>query len=126
MDRGEAKKLKQLEEENRKLKRVVADLTLDNRALKDMLSKTARTCGTSGSRALRDAAVRDQGTARLQADGLVARSTHRYRARKAGRVAALGAASGYSTVSHSSFFCQSGMTCRYSRSRDQTSVARAT
>src|SRR6266436_4160149 len=39
MDSGEAKKLKQLEEENRKLKHVVADLTLDNRALKDVLSK---------------------------------------------------------------------------------------
>src|SRR5258708_1918002 len=37
MDSGEAKKLKQLEEENRKLKHVVADLTLDNRALKDVL-----------------------------------------------------------------------------------------
>jgi len=31
MDSSEAKKLKQLEEENRKLKHVVADLTLDNR-----------------------------------------------------------------------------------------------
>jgi putative transposase len=39
MDSGEAKKLKQLEDENRKLKHVVADLTLDNRALKDVLSK---------------------------------------------------------------------------------------
>ena len=36
---GEAKRLKQLEDENRKLKHVVADLTLDNRALKDVLSK---------------------------------------------------------------------------------------
>src|SRR6476661_4222321 len=34
MDSGEAKRLKQLEDENRKLKHVVADLTLDNRALK--------------------------------------------------------------------------------------------
>ena len=32
-------KLKQLEDENRKLKHVVADLTLDNRALKDVLSR---------------------------------------------------------------------------------------
>jgi putative transposase len=32
---GKAKKLKQLEEENRKLKHVVAELTLDNRALKE-------------------------------------------------------------------------------------------
>ena len=38
-DSGEAKRLKQLEDENRKLKHVVADLTLDNRALKDVLSK---------------------------------------------------------------------------------------
>ncbi|PYV94166.1 MAG: IS3 family transposase, partial [Acidobacteria bacterium] len=36
---GEAKKVKQLEDENRKLKHVVAELTLDNRALKDVLSK---------------------------------------------------------------------------------------
>jgi len=35
----EAKRLKQLEEENAKLKRIVADLTLDNVALKDVLSK---------------------------------------------------------------------------------------
>ena len=39
MENGDAKKLKQLEEENRKLKHVVAELTLDNRALKDVLSK---------------------------------------------------------------------------------------
>ena len=39
MDVSDAKKLKQLEEENRKLKHVVADLTLDNLALKDVLSK---------------------------------------------------------------------------------------
>ena len=36
---GDAKKLKQLEGEKRKLEHVVAKLTLDNRALKDMLSK---------------------------------------------------------------------------------------
>lgn len=39
LEGGDAKKLKQLEEENRKLKHVVAELTLDNRALKDVLSK---------------------------------------------------------------------------------------
>jgi putative transposase len=33
------RKLKQLEDENRKLKHGVAELTLDNRALKDVLSK---------------------------------------------------------------------------------------
>lgn len=35
----EARRLKSLEEENRKLKVMVADLTLDNTALKDLLSK---------------------------------------------------------------------------------------
>jgi putative transposase len=33
MESGEAKRLKQLEEENRRLKHVVAELTLDNWAL---------------------------------------------------------------------------------------------
>ena len=37
MDSGEAKKLRQLEDENRKLKHVVADLTLDNRRLSTKL-----------------------------------------------------------------------------------------
>jgi hypothetical protein len=36
---GDAKKLKQLEDENRKLKHMVAELTLDNRALKDVLAR---------------------------------------------------------------------------------------
>ena len=36
---SDAQRLRQLEDENRKLKHVVADLTLDNRALKDVLSK---------------------------------------------------------------------------------------
>lgn len=39
MSVSEVQKLKALEEENRKLKRIVADLTLDNTALKDILSK---------------------------------------------------------------------------------------
>ncbi len=39
MGSSDMQKLKQLEEENRKLKRLVADLTLDNVVLKDLLSK---------------------------------------------------------------------------------------
>lgn len=39
MEVSDAKKLKLLEDENRRLKHVVAELTLDNRALKDVLSK---------------------------------------------------------------------------------------
>ena len=36
---SQLRKLRQLEEENRRLKQVVADLTLDVRALKDITSK---------------------------------------------------------------------------------------
>jgi putative transposase len=36
---SDAKKLKQLEDENRRLKQVVADLSLDNQALKAVISK---------------------------------------------------------------------------------------
>lgn len=39
MDVSEAKRLKQLEDENRRLKQAVADLTLDNQALKAVLGK---------------------------------------------------------------------------------------
>mgnify|MGYP001570240438 FL=1 len=36
---SEARRLRALEEENRRLKHIVADLTLDNRALKEINSK---------------------------------------------------------------------------------------
>jgi len=36
---SEARRLRMLEEENGRLKRLVAELSLDNRALKDVLSK---------------------------------------------------------------------------------------
>lgn len=36
---SEAKRLKELEEENRRLKRLVADLSLDNQMLEDLDSK---------------------------------------------------------------------------------------
>ena len=39
MDVSEAKKLKALEDENSKLKRLLADAMLDNSALKDLLGK---------------------------------------------------------------------------------------
>jgi putative transposase len=39
MDVSEAKRLKALETENSKLKRLLADSMLDNAALKDLLSK---------------------------------------------------------------------------------------
>lgn len=39
---GELRRLKQLEDENRKLKQLVADLSLDKRILQDVLSKSLR------------------------------------------------------------------------------------
>ena len=36
---SEARRIKQLEEENRRLKKLVADLSLDNQALKDIVSR---------------------------------------------------------------------------------------
>jgi putative transposase len=39
LEASDTKKLKLLEDENRKLKHVVAELTLDNRALKDVLGR---------------------------------------------------------------------------------------
>ena len=39
MDVNEAKRLKELEDENRRLKQMVADLSLDKEALKSALSK---------------------------------------------------------------------------------------
>ena len=39
MELSDARRLKSLEEENRKLKRIVADQALDNMAMKELLSK---------------------------------------------------------------------------------------
>ena len=55
---GELRRLKQLEEENRKLKQLIADLSLDKHILQDVLSKSSdawsaarpRAAGSSGPR----------------------------------------------------------------------------
>ena len=39
LELGDAQKLRAVEDENRRLKRLVADLALDNAALKDVLAK---------------------------------------------------------------------------------------
>ncbi|MGH9650830.1 MAG: IS3 family transposase, partial [Terriglobales bacterium] len=79
---NEAKRLRQLEEENRQLKHLVAELTLDNRALKAVLFKKV-----VGPPAKREAVrvVREQaGVSERRACGLVQihRASARYRQRR--------------------------------------------
>jgi hypothetical protein len=66
---NEAKRLKELEEENRKLKHVVADLTLDNRALKDIASKKSNACGSPTCGWLSTSSSRSLGWAKAGAGG---------------------------------------------------------
>src|SRR2546430_17465046 len=67
MEVADAKRLKGLEDENRRLKKLLAEAMLDNAALKDILGKTAEACGAAsdGGAALRGA--RPEPTARRQA-----------------------------------------------------------
>lgn len=44
MEVQEFKRLKELEEENRKLKQMYAELALDNKILKDVLGKSSDPC----------------------------------------------------------------------------------
>jgi putative transposase len=39
LEASETRRLRQLEDENRRLRQIVADLTLDNHTLKDVLAK---------------------------------------------------------------------------------------
>jgi len=52
LDKTQARKLKELERENLQLKKLVADLSLDNAILKDVLSKK-RSARTGGEKRLR-------------------------------------------------------------------------
>jgi putative transposase len=63
MDVSEARRLRTLEDENAKLKRMLADAMLDNVALKDLLGKKCDArCRAEGRRASRGAS-RDERTA---------------------------------------------------------------
>jgi putative transposase len=44
---GELRRLRQLEDENRKLKQLVADLSLDKHILQEVLSKKSEACSTA-------------------------------------------------------------------------------
>ena len=44
MEASDIKKIKDLEDENRRLKQMFADLNLENQALKDVIEKSFKTC----------------------------------------------------------------------------------
>jgi len=48
MEVNEAKRLRELEAENRSLKELVADLSLDNKILRKLSQKTDQTCRQMG------------------------------------------------------------------------------
>lgn len=50
MEVNEAKRLRQFEEENRRLKQMVADLSLDNQALKEVVRKKWRARSSAARR----------------------------------------------------------------------------
>ena len=63
MDVSEAKRLKSLEDENTKLKRLLADAMLDNAALKDLLGKSGDVRSKAESCRSSDGSPRDERTA---------------------------------------------------------------
>lgn len=78
----ELRKMRQLEEENQKLKRLVADLSLDKAMLQEVLSKKCSALPASGDRPLGSGPVRvseRRGCAVLRFD----RRTHRYKSIRA-------------------------------------------
>ena len=65
---AEIRRLKQLEDENTKLKRLVADLTLDKTMLQDALRKSGEARSSPRSRAAFSAGLRCVGAAGLQCE----------------------------------------------------------
>lgn len=68
MEASDARRLKALEDENRRLKKLLAEAMLDNAALKYILGKTAKACGTTAGGGARYRAARVQSAPRVQAD----------------------------------------------------------
>lgn len=92
---SDARRLRQLEQENTKLKQLLAEATLDNRVLKDLLRKTPEACGATSSGGAGGGAVGAQRASCLQAhrDAAVGGSlsiTARGAARAAGAAAHVG------------------------------------
>jgi putative transposase len=68
MEVNEARRLRQVEEENGRLKRIVAQQALDLDALKVVLAKSGRPAGEAGSGACRAGRIKAERATRLWAD----------------------------------------------------------
>lgn len=69
MDMSQVRRLKELEEENRKLKQMYADLALDNRILRDVIEKNSR-ARDKETDSIRDCrGIRIEHRSGVQADG---------------------------------------------------------
>lgn len=69
LDASEVKRLKELEHENRRLKRMDADLSLENAALKDLIEKSSAARGTASGRHPLGDPARPLGSAGLSSGG---------------------------------------------------------
>lgn len=69
MDVSQVRRLKELEEENRKLKQMYADLALDNRILRDVIEKNSRARGQEGVGRRHRGGVRSQHRSGVLLDG---------------------------------------------------------
>src|SRR5579871_4367976 len=69
LDVNEARRLKELEDENRRLKHMVADLSLDKEALKAVIRENGWSCRPKTGCGVGDERVSLLGTRSLQADG---------------------------------------------------------
>lgn len=68
MEVSQVKRLKELEDENRKLKQMYADLALDNRILKEVIEKNFRARGQEGTGERDIGRVRSEHRPGVQAD----------------------------------------------------------
>ena len=62
-----ARRLRHLEDENRKLKQLLGEATLDNQSLKELLSKTGDACGAAWRLGRSHSGIGAKREARLQA-----------------------------------------------------------
>jgi len=70
MEVSDAKKLRALQDESRRLKKLVADLSLDNQLLKETSEKNGDACSASSGCSVASPRARHLGATCLQADGL--------------------------------------------------------